>query len=126
MEGFEVELTIGGQQWRQVHTLEDAGPDDPVFTLNRATGEIVFGDDRRGRTPPAGSDASAVYRYGGGAAGNVIRFSWTVAPAQAQGLTIYASTKGVQANLYHMREHSWRWRLAKWFCNLLLKSVPGK
>ena len=40
--------------------------------VDRETGEIIFGDDRQGRIPPAGTNNVRLRRYqtGGGAAGN--------------------------------------------------------
>ena len=45
---------------------------DLHYVLNDNTGEIRFGDGKRGLIPPAGADIVArEYRYGGGAAGNL-------------------------------------------------------
>ena len=47
-------------------------PEDKHYVLNANTGELRFGDGRRGRIPVADADIVAVtYRYGGGGAGNV-------------------------------------------------------
>ncbi len=62
--------------WQEVDDVFASGPDDPHFVLDRATGDIRFGDGRRGRIPTALADnptANIVarrYRYGGGVGGN--------------------------------------------------------
>lgn len=40
------------------------------FTLNQATGQVVFGDGRQGQRLPTGSPASTPYGQGSGAVGN--------------------------------------------------------
>jgi predicted phage baseplate assembly protein len=58
--------------WSPVPDFFGSGPDDMVYTVNLATGEIRFGDGRRGLVPPPGAVVLAEqYRYGGGSAGNV-------------------------------------------------------
>jgi predicted phage baseplate assembly protein len=58
--------------WEQRDDLLASGEDDPHFVLNAVAGEVRFGDGRRGRIPPAGSQIIAQrYQYGGGQAGNV-------------------------------------------------------
>lgn len=60
------------EPWKWVEDLLASKPDEPHYTLNHNTGEIRFGDGRRGRIPPAGAEIIArEYRYGGGTAGNV-------------------------------------------------------
>ena len=70
---LEVDEGSGPQPWREVSDFYGARPDDAVYVLNRATGEITFGDGRRGRIPVAGQSnvIAREYRYGGGRAGNV-------------------------------------------------------
>lgn len=64
--------------WEEVGDLFAAGPDERVFQLLPATGEILFGGDGRGRvlppddgTVPEGNVSAARYRFGGGPNGNV-------------------------------------------------------
>lgn len=58
--------------WRAVDDFLSSQPDDPVYTVDGASGTITFGDGRAGRILPDGATVTAtVYRYGGGAAGNV-------------------------------------------------------
>lgn len=60
--------------WEEVDDFLASGDDDPHYTLNRTTGEVRFGDGRRGRIPAASATPNVVareYRYGGGRRGNV-------------------------------------------------------
>jgi predicted phage baseplate assembly protein len=63
--------------WQEVDDFLNSASDDPHFTLNRATGEIHFGDGKHGRIPVANPDhpddsvIAREYRYGGGKAANV-------------------------------------------------------
>ena len=51
--------------WSEVANLDDAGPSDRVYTLDREAGELAFGDGEHGALPPAGSqNVRATYRYG--------------------------------------------------------------
>lgn len=69
---LELETQGRFEPWRQVDHFAAAGPDDPVYRLDPAEGRIRFGDGTRGRRPPAGKRIrAAVYRHGGGAAGNL-------------------------------------------------------
>jgi predicted phage baseplate assembly protein len=58
--------------WQEVDDLDSAQPNDRVFTLDRSSGEICFGDARCGRIPPAGASNIRLRRYaiGGGQRGN--------------------------------------------------------
>lgn len=61
-------------QWTAVEDFLGSGPDDRHYTVDRLSGEIAFGDGRRGRIPPRGRDSvRASYETGGGTAGNVPR-----------------------------------------------------
>ena len=60
------------EPWTRVSDFLASGADDPHYTLNHNSGEIVFGNGARGRIPPAAAQIVArEYRYGGGRAGNV-------------------------------------------------------
>ncbi|QEE29660.1 putative baseplate assembly protein [Terriglobus albidus] len=58
--------------YERVPDLRSSGPEDRHYTLDRITGEIVFGDGVHGRLTPSGSNnlRMAIYRTGGGTAGN--------------------------------------------------------
>lgn len=62
--------------WQEVADFLASGPDDTHYLLNRTTGEIRFGDGRRGHIPVANPTRRAniiaeTYRFGGGLRGNV-------------------------------------------------------
>ncbi|WP_043622489.1 putative baseplate assembly protein [Nonomuraea candida] len=60
-------------RWREVASLAAYGPDDRVFVIDHATGEVTFGDGVNGApVPPGFRNVRAVrYRVGGGRAGAV-------------------------------------------------------
>lgn len=60
----------GVEEWIEVPSLAQSGPDDRHFTLDRETGRVTFGDGEHGRRPAAGSTVEATYRCGSGRAGN--------------------------------------------------------
>jgi hypothetical protein len=66
-----VVVTVNNHQWNVVSSLRDAGPNDPVYTLDPETGTITFGDGVNGATVPIGSTIIVSYRYGAGSAGNI-------------------------------------------------------
>jgi len=74
-KGFWLELDegLGFKPWDEVEDFFNSGADDRHYTLNRATGEIRFGDGEQGAIPVAGANnvVARFYRYGGGARGNV-------------------------------------------------------
>ncbi|MFQ5881391.1 MAG: putative baseplate assembly protein [Candidatus Methylomirabilales bacterium] len=59
-------------RWHEVKSLRLSGPRSRHYTLERATGEIRFGDGVRGMIPPQGTDniMCESYRAGGGGQGN--------------------------------------------------------
>jgi hypothetical protein len=68
------------EEWVELPSLAESGPDDRHFTLDRETGRVTFGDGTQGRRPPEGSRVEAAYRCGGGRAGNR---AWLAIPAGA-------------------------------------------
>jgi predicted phage baseplate assembly protein len=85
-EGFVLEVDEGDengfQPWTMVGNFAGSKRTDKCFTLNVATAEIVFGDGEQGKIPARLADPSrpdqdlanirvAIYRWGGGARGNV-------------------------------------------------------
>jgi hypothetical protein len=104
-----VQLTVNGETWKEVDDLMDAGPevsvrgprltpsqptpptrpeDARVFTVDRESGEIRFGDGLHGARPPARSIIRANYDYGGGGEGNVGIGSISKSPNLAAGLKV--------------------------------------
>jgi predicted phage baseplate assembly protein len=73
-KGFWLEVDEGQdfQPWDEVEDFFNSGADDRHYVLNRATGEIRFGNGERGAIPVAGTNniVARYYRYGGGARGN--------------------------------------------------------
>jgi hypothetical protein len=66
VEGEEPEL------WEKQEDLLASASQDRHYTLNPNSGEIRFGDGKRGQIPVASAEIIArVYRYGGGSRGNV-------------------------------------------------------
>ncbi|MDT7605397.1 MAG: hypothetical protein QOF61_3394 [Acidobacteriota bacterium] len=93
--------------WSEINDLTSAGAEVPtadprrppgspavsnplieVFTLNRESGEIRFGDGTHGKRPPAGATIRASYDYGVGAAGNVGANSINTSPALPAGFKV--------------------------------------
>ena len=93
--------------WSETDDLLSAGPEVPgldpsqppgapaatnpvtlVFTLNRESGEIRFGDGARGKRPPAGATLRADYDYGVGLAGNVGAGSINAGPTLPAGFRV--------------------------------------
>lgn len=77
-DSLELVITSGGPEpqettWKRIESLATASPSDPVYELNHATGEILFGDGVHGALVPAGFRNVVARRYqvGGGQAGAV-------------------------------------------------------
>jgi len=74
---LQVDETGVFETWQEVDDFFGSGPNDRHYVLNRSTGEIRFGDGRRGRVPVANVNApqsnivAKFYRFGGGARGNL-------------------------------------------------------
>lgn len=60
-------------RWQEVENFFKSSRVDRHYTLDRATGELRFGDGRNGQIPPAGLNNIRVFSYqaGGGSSGNV-------------------------------------------------------
>jgi uncharacterized phage protein gp47/JayE len=59
-------------RWYAQTNFYSAGPQDRVYVINRALGQVQFGDGVNGRILPAGALVEATFfQTGGGAAGNV-------------------------------------------------------
>jgi hypothetical protein len=50
-------------RWDQVFDPADEAPDARVFSLDEATGALVFGDGEHGMIPPIGRDSIVAFRY---------------------------------------------------------------
>jgi predicted phage baseplate assembly protein len=60
-------------RWKRVDSFFASGPRSRHYQLDYITGEVSFGDGRRGMVPPEGRNniLATSYRIGGGAPGNV-------------------------------------------------------
>ncbi|WP_028066668.1 putative baseplate assembly protein [Solirubrobacter soli] len=89
---LEIDEGSGFEPWQEVDDFLASGPDDPHYVLDRAAGEVRFGDGRFGRIPvanaglPASSIVARSYLAGGGAAGNVGAGSITTLQTTAAGV----------------------------------------
>jgi predicted phage baseplate assembly protein len=74
---IEVDEGSGFVAWQEVDGFSSSGPEDRHYTLDRTTGEVRFGDGRRGAIPtanpalPTANIVARTYLAGGGARGNV-------------------------------------------------------
>jgi|GEM_PF-2487645 len=59
--------------WMPVDHFYFSSANDRHYTIDRISGTVVFGDNRRGRMPGQGKDniICKIYKYGGGAFGNL-------------------------------------------------------
>jgi len=88
-------VTINGAEWTRTDDLAAApgeGADDTisttaqVFTADRQTGTITFGDGINGARPPRDAVILATYAYGGGLDGQIDVDALKAGPALPQGL----------------------------------------
>lgn len=71
-------VSVDGEQWDPVESLEHAGPDDHVYRLDPETGTVEFGDGERGKVPDGSVKIKPLYMRGVGV-GGAIGASWIVA-----------------------------------------------
>jgi len=104
-----VSLTVDGEQWQRVDDLMSADSEVPVrnprglptaappssdpeksrvFTVDRESGEVVFGDGSHGARPPRNAVIRASYSYGGGTRGNVGIGAVNKSPALTNGIKV--------------------------------------
>jgi uncharacterized phage protein gp47/JayE len=89
---LEIDEGSGFQPWEQVDDFFASTPDDTHFMLDRTTGQIRFGDGRRGRIPvanparPVTNIVARRYRAGGGRGGNVGAGTVTTLQTAAPGI----------------------------------------
>lgn len=74
---LEVDQGSGPENWTEVQDFLASDPNSSHYVLNRTTGEVRFGDGRRGAIPianvnnPGANVVARRYQYGGGTKGNV-------------------------------------------------------
>jgi predicted phage baseplate assembly protein len=89
---LEIDEGSGFQAWEEVDDLAASGPADRHFMLDRAAGEIWFGNGRFGGIPtanaanPTANIVARRYLAGGGARGNVGAGSVTVLQSAVPGI----------------------------------------
>jgi len=88
-----VQIRVNGETWEAIDDLATAGAEVPahsprfasesdavlvtetnknkVYTIDRESGEVRFGDGLHGKRPPKGASIQATYNYGGGRQGSV-------------------------------------------------------
>jgi hypothetical protein len=98
-------LSVDGSVWQRVDDLLTAAPEVPlaegsspvladpvelvdVYTVDRESGVVRFGDGVHGRRPPSGAPISASYDHGGGRAGLVAAGAITKGPALPAGVKV--------------------------------------
>lgn len=85
-----LEIRVDGLLWRQVPSLRDAGPLDPVYALRHqedGTTLVQFGDGANGRRLPTGTNnVVAVWRKGLGQSGMVRAGQLTLLAGAPQGV----------------------------------------
>jgi hypothetical protein len=62
---------VDGRQWKSLPSLQSAGAQEEVFALDRATGQVRFGDGVHGRRPPDNAAVTINYRTGSGGSAEV-------------------------------------------------------
>jgi hypothetical protein len=63
-------VRVDDEDWSETRSLSGAGPEDNVFVVDRATGQVAFGDGTHGRRPSSDSVVTVTYRDGGGVEGD--------------------------------------------------------
>lgn len=94
---LQVDEGNGYETWTEQADFYGSGPQDAHYVLNRATGEVRFGDGRRGRVPVANPHNSATirarsYRVGGGGRGNLAAGKISVLQGSVRGIDAGAVT----------------------------------
>lgn len=118
----QINVIVNGQAWKEVVSFEDYGSDDNIFTLDRKTGRVSFGNGVHGRKLPIGSRIETTYRTGDGSTGNILSFTWTATGPDSHRTSITTITtlpNSFCLSFYHGMENSWRWKLVIWLCDRL-------
>ena len=80
-EEIEIMVEDGGlwYDWKYTEDLHTAGAHDRAFSIDRNSGNIIFGDNENGACPPAGEEniLLSVCRVTKGAAGNILPHTLT-------------------------------------------------
>ena len=124
--------------WQEVDDLSEARPDARAFTLDRASGELRFGNGRFGRIPPLGANNVRLHAYanGGGRRGNqpagAIAQLLSAIPAVESVVNVEPATGGFDGDdATHVQRHAAAWLrhrdraiCADDFADLALRASP--
>jgi predicted phage baseplate assembly protein len=87
-------------EWLEVPDFSESLPTDQHFVLDAASGQISFGDGKRGQIPRAGRRVvAASYQAGGGALGNVNARKITFQYLGANGTNAFPAINGSDAEV---------------------------
>ena len=78
-------VLVDGEPWTETASLENAGAEDKVFTIDHSTGTVRFGDGIHGQRPKSGAEVNVSLRQGVGEAGNVqvsVASTWPPGPCR--------------------------------------------
>jgi predicted phage baseplate assembly protein len=102
--------------WNKVDSFANSGPASRDFTVDPSTGELRFGDGRRGRIPPPGANNIRLHQYatGGGRLGNqpakAIAQMRSAVPGVESVINLEPATGGLDAeDAAHVRAHASAW-----------------
>ena len=111
-----VVVTVDGVRWQPMAVWTQTTPGDRAYVVEtRADGTttVVFGDGRVGARPPAdGSEVTATYRSGAGAAGLTATFRW---PPEPEAVTVHLGAGRVAFEPARPRAQGPIGRLVDWF-----------
>lgn len=69
-----VSIEVGGEEWEQTASFDDATPTSKQFTLDPESGRVLFGNGLNGQIPMPGQDIRArLYQTSTGRSGNVAK-----------------------------------------------------
>ena len=69
-------VAVEGKRWKRTRHFDDASNKERVYTLDKETGEIRFGNGIRGARPGAGAvNVTTTYRYGAGRSNVVLTYA---------------------------------------------------
>src|SRR5439155_25820876 len=89
-------VRVNDEEWKEVPSLAQAGPDDQVFIIDSSTCTVIFGDGKAGGRPSADALVTITYRAGGGEAGNAHVSITTTWPPRESRYTVALAATGVR------------------------------
>src|SRR5436309_4285297 len=79
-------VTVDASPWREVGSLENSGPGDRVYVVDRGadgSATVRFGDGQHGELPPAGARVHATYGTGAHGHRAAVTIRWPPVPPLA-------------------------------------------